>query len=191
MKASPVSFGRAIRINASVPVAKKIAEIANNSGLVSESVTEKGKSCALMAQTIFGDTYLPNGKAKVLELGKNEVYIFSGKEVANATSLLKEAKDIVKQDRDFVEMLPDRMMREARKAQYDRKHSCLEFYTKQKIRNLVENGGRNPRMSAIDVDVETIDSEIFGKREKIRSVTYASINGNSKELSKFEIDTIV
>ena len=82
MQVSSISFGRAIKVNASLSVAQKIAQEANVANYDDFSSNPKRKAMQEFLDKIFNDTQLPNGKARAVELADGNIYIFSGKEAA-------------------------------------------------------------------------------------------------------------
>ena len=77
MKTSPVSFGRAIKVNTSPETARLLVREAN----VKTPTTELQK----FAKTIFNDTDIH--RAKVVYITPDEVYIFSGEEAKKQSEI--------------------------------------------------------------------------------------------------------
>jgi hypothetical protein len=182
MKISPISFGRAIKVNSSERVADAIATAANvtNYGLPIEA--KEDKSLQRFSETIFNDTYLPNGKAKVIALAPGEIYIFSGKEAETATKITRQTSAQIDENNAFVNGLPDRYCRAEQREKYGRINQHLIESKNKKLAELAENGQDNGRKSQIDVEIETPD-EFFGLRpmEKIKKIIYTSTTPNIEE----------
>jgi len=137
MQISPISFGRAIKINAKPEIAQTIADAANGEMNIIGFPTEEEKALNSFAQKIFND--ITSKKESAVVLTSNEdVYIFSGKEAHKALSLIEETKNKIKKDNDFIYMLPDRICREKQQRIYDGKHEALTKFVKSKISSFIE-----------------------------------------------------
>ena len=151
MKISPVTFGRAIRVNSSLEVAKQIATAANAANYGDISSLPQTKELRKFISSIFNDTQLPNGRAKVVELAPEEIYIFSGREAAIETKVSQEAKAKIKENEDFVKMLPERITRRQQQIKYDNINEGIKKTTIAKIRGLLEDGINNQTTSTLDI----------------------------------------
>ena len=113
MNIFPVSFGRAIKLNTKdKQVAQRITEVANMANYeISKPVTREGKALQKFIETIFNDTHLSNGRARVIYGTNGDLYIFSGKEGAKAIEISEDTKNKIRENNEFVESLPDRYCR--------------------------------------------------------------------------------
>lgn len=137
MQVSPISFGRAIKINANPEIAQTIANAANGEMNIIGFPTEEEKALLSFTKKIFNDTASPSGQAIVLT-SSEDVYIFSGKEAQKTIELIEKTKKKIKADNDFVYMLPDRICREEQQRIYDGKHEALAKFAKSKISSFIE-----------------------------------------------------
>ena len=189
MQISPISFGRAIKINAPLPVAKKLAEDANIANYGDFSSNPKTKSMQKFLDKIFNDTQVPNGKARVVELDGN-VYIFSGKEAAEEERLTKEANAKIKANEEFVYWLPDRITRRQQQIKYENINQSILETTQTKKKRLVEDCENGKKNSTIDVHYQEIDDEKKGKRIKLIGLTYKTYSETSEEVRKLDFTKI-
>lgn len=182
MRISPISFGRAVKVNSTERVADALATAANITNYGTTTETKEEKSLQRFAETIFNDTYLPNGKAKVIALAPGEIYIFSGREAETATKIIRQTSAQIDENNAFVNGLPDRYCRAEQREKYGRINQNLIENKNKKLAELAENGQDNERKSQIDVEVETPD-DFFGLRPmgKIRKIIYTSTTPNIEE----------
>lgn len=187
MQVSSISFGRAIKVNAPLRVAKRIADEANVANYGDFSSNPKRKSMQEFLDKIFNDTQFPNGKARVVQLESNDIYIFSGKEAAEEERLVKESEAKIKANEEFVYWLPDRITRRQQQIKYENINQSIRETTQAKIRKLIENGEAGKRNSEIDVQLEEIVDDKKGKLLKLIGLTYKSHGTNKGEIKKLSL----
>lgn len=186
MQVSPVSFGRAIKVNVPLKVAQKIAQEANVANYDDFSSNPKRKAMQEFLDKIFNDTQLPNGKARAIKLD-NDVYIFSGKEAAQEEKLSQDANDKISANEKFVYWLPDRITRRQQQIKYDNINQSIRETTHSKIKALVEDGKNGRRNSSLDIHtVEAKDD----KKQRIliaTGITYKTTDGTVEEINKLDL----
>lgn len=188
MQVSPISFGRAIKVNASLPVAKKIAEEANVANYGDFSSNPKRKAMQEFLDKIFNDTQFPNGKAMAVELEDGDVYIFSGKEAAEETELFQSAMDKINANDEFVYWLPDRITRRQQRIKYDTINQSIKETTQAKIKKLVEDGKNGRRNSSLDIDVVEINDDYNKEKSLIvTGITYRTTDGTVDEVRRLDL----
>lgn len=176
MNISPVSFGRAIRVNTTPEVANELARAAN----VKTPTNELQK----YAKSIFDDTSIH--KAKVVVIEPNEVYIFSGKEAKSQTEISKDLRKKVKANNDLVKMLPLREVREERKHQAEVENYNLAYSAIYKMRSLVEDGINGRPFTTLDILSRTVKSQFFGNYDEIYDSLYTSNRDGKKEIMQYK-----
>ncbi len=187
MKISPISFGRAIKVNSTEKIADTIATAANHSNYGIDASIKSRTPLQKFAETIFYDTHLPNGKAKVITFGPDQVYIFSGKEADTASKLIRQTSAQIDKNNSFVNSLPDRICRAEQREKYGKINQELLADRNRKITSLVENGEDGERKSQIDVELEPIDdAPEFNSLRRIQKITYTSSSENTKEHIVYE-----
>ena len=177
MKTTPISFGRAIKVNSTPEIAKLIAKSAN----VSRPTTDLDR----FAKTIFSDTDVH--KAKVVMMSDDEVYIFSGEEAEKQEEISKKLKQKIKENDDLIAQLPDRITRDARKRQHEVENFSRLNFAIFKMRNLVEDGLNCRPFAKIDVETQTLDSPLFGQYDEIYNAKYTSVVGDKTETLEYYI----
>ena len=187
MQVSPVSFGRAIKVNTSVPVAKKIAEEANVANYCDFSSNPKQRALQEFLDKIFNDTQFPNGQARVVELDNGDVCIFSGKEAAAEATLSQEAKDKIKANEEFVYWLPDRITRRQQQIKYENINQSIRETTQAKIKRLLEDGKNGKRNSSLDIRTEEVKDDKKGTRLLITGLTYRTACGEVEQVKKLDL----
>ena len=182
MKISPISFGRAIKVNSTERVADALATAANVTNYGTTAETKEEKSLQRFSEIIFNDTYLPNGKAKVIALAPGEIYIFSGREAEAATKIIRQTSAQIDENNAFVNNLPDRYCRAEQREKYGEINQKLIERKNKKLAELTENGQANRRKSQIDIEFEQKE-DIFGLKptSKIRRIVYSSTTPNIEE----------
>ncbi len=182
MKISPVSFGRAIKINSNANIAQRIVDAANGNICILGFPTEKEKAINEFSQKIFNDTYLSNGSARVVQTSPEDVFIFSGKEAELATKLIKDANSRINENNKFVDLLPDRICRAEQKKIYEKQNKMIQELTLSRLFELVENGQVNKRVSVIDVEFdEDCENPKKASFSQVKKLTYTSCENDVKE----------
>lgn len=181
-----VSFGRAIKINTTPTIAKKIAQEANVANYGDFSSNPQTKSMQKFLDKIFNDTQFPNGQARVVELDGN-IYIFSGKEAAEEERLTKEAKAKIKANEEFVYWLPDRITRRQQQIKYENINQSIIETTQTKRKRLVEDGENGRKNSVIDVQYQEINDNKKGKRIRLTGLTYRTSSETNEEVRKLDL----
>ena len=176
MNISPVSFGRAIKVNATVEQANMFAQAANTKSPSNE--------LQKFAKTIFNDTAIHRAKVVVIE--PDEVYIFSGEEAKKQSEISADLKAKVKANDDLVKMIPLREVREKRKHQAEVENYRTLHHAIYRIRSLVEDGINCKPLSTLDISSRTIKSQFFGNYDEISGATYTSNKDGKKETLKYE-----
>lgn len=191
MNISPISFGRAIKLNTQdKQVAHRIVEIANMSNYeISKPVTQEGKELQRFIELIFNDTYLPNGKARVICNSNGDLYIFSGKEGSKALEILDETKSKIDRNSEFVESLPDRYCREHQCGQYKVIAQQLIAERNRKILSLVEDGNRGVK-STLDIECSEFKRRNRATRTIIDKITYKITTPDLEETRVFDRQNI-
>lgn len=187
MQVSHVSFGRAIKVNASLSVAQKIAQEANVANYDDFSSNPKRKAMQEFLDKIFNDTQLPNGKARAVELADGNVYIFSGKEAAEEEKLRKEATAKIKANDEFVYWLPDRITRRQQQIKYENINQSIIETTQTKINRLIENGKNGRKNSSLDIHTQEIKDDKKVNRLMITGLTYKTTNGDVEDVRKLDL----
>ncbi len=173
MNISPVSFGRAIKVNSTPQDANMLAQSAN----VRYPSTELQK----FAKGIFNDTDIH--RAKVIVIEPNEVYIFSGEEAKKQCEISADLRAKVKANDDLVKMIPLREVREQRKHQAKVENYQMLHHAIYKMRSLVEDSINSRPHSTLDITSRTMNHKIFGEYEEIASATYTRTeNGKTEKL---------
>ena len=192
MNISPVTFGRAIRINTKdKEVAQRIADIANMTNYeITKPSTEEGKALQKYLENIFNDTHLPNGRARVVSSQNGDIYIFSGKEGSKAFEIAEKTKEKIRENKEFVESLPDRYCREYQRRHYAVLNQQLFADRNRHILSLVEDGNKNPQKSLIDVKCSTIQNPDDSKVTFIDQIIYTSSNADSDDIRIFDRENI-
>lgn len=187
MNISPVSFGRAIRINTQdKAVAQRIAEVANMTNYeITKPSTSEGRAMQRFIENIFNDTHLANGKARVVSGTSGDYYIFSGKEAAKAHEIVEETKQQIIEENKFVESLPDRYCRKRQRGEYYVKHQQLFADRNRKILNLVEDGRKGAK-TIIDVDSTTFKNDDNSETTIIDRLTYKYSQDDAVDVRIFE-----
>ena len=187
MNISPVSFGRAIRINTKdKAVAQRIAEIANMTNYeITKPTTSEGRALQRFVENIFNDTHLVNGKARVVSGSCGDFYIFSGKEAAKAQEIVETTKQQIIEENKFVESLPDRYCRKQQRGEYYVKHQQLFADRNRQILNLVEDGRKGIK-TIIDVDSTTFKNDDKSETTIIDRLTYKSSQDDAVDVRIFE-----
>ena len=139
MQVSSISFGRAIKINTSPEIAKRIAKRANVANYDDFSTNPKIRRMEEFLSDIFNDTQLPNGKARVVELEDNDVYIFSGREAEAEEKLRKEAEEKYKQEQ-MEEMQQEKAKLEEERAESAKMMAELQALKAQLEQQKMQNG---------------------------------------------------
>ena len=188
MNISPVTFGRAIRINTSdKEVAQRIAEIANMTNYeITKPSTEEGKAMQKFIENIFDDTHLPDGRARVVSGSNGDIYIFSGKEGAKAYEISENTKTKIRENKEFVESLPDRYCREHQRMHYAVLNQQLFADRNRHILSLVEDGNKNPQKSLIEVNCSTIKNPDDTQVKIIDQIIYTTRKNNADEVRIFD-----
>lgn len=187
MQISSVSFGRAIKVNTTSSIAKKLAQEANVANYGDFSVNPKRKEMQKFLDKIFNDTQYPNGQARVVEIEPDEVYIFSGKEAAEEARLLKEADAKIKANNEFVYWLPDRITRRQQQIKYENINQSIMETTQTRIKRLTEDGEQGRKKSSLDVHIEEVKDDKKGKLSRLIGLTYKSESANSQEIRKLDL----
>lgn len=187
MNISSISFGRAIKVNTTPAIAKKIAESANVANYGDFSENPKRKEMEKFLDKIFNDTQYPNGQARVVELEPNDVYIFSGKEAAEEAKLRKEAEAKIKANEEFVYWLPDRITRRQQQIRYEHINQGILETTQTKIKKLVENGQNGNKDSSLDVHTEEIKDDKKGNLIRLTGLNYKSTDPSGAEIRKLDL----
>ncbi|MBQ8886981.1 MAG: hypothetical protein IJY61_04700 [Candidatus Gastranaerophilales bacterium] len=177
MNINPVSFGRAIKVNATVDSAKMISDAAN--------VKYPSTGLHRFAKSIFDDTNI--SPATVVELSSGEVYIFSGEEAKKQRAIFSDANKKIKENNDLVKMIPLWDVRQKRKLQVDVENYRIQHNANYKTRSLVEDGINCKPKSTLDIAIRTVKSQFFGEYEEVSSATYTSNRNGKKETFKYEV----
>ncbi len=187
MKIHPISFGRAIKVISTEKVADTIATAANYSNYGTDAYITERTPLQKFAKNIFNDTHLPNGKAKVITFGPDQVYIFSGKEAEAAAKLIRQTSDQIDKNIAFVNSLPDRICRAQQREKYSKINQELIADRNKKIVSFVEDGTEEKRHSQISVELEQIESvPDVNPTGGIQKAVYTSSAGNSREQIVYE-----
>lgn len=187
MQVSSISFGRAIKINTSSEIAKRIAQRANVANYDDFSTNPKIRRMEEFLSDIFNDTQLPNGKARVVELEDNDVYIFSGREAAEEEKLRKEAEEKIKANNEFVYWLPDRITRRQQQIKYENINQGILETTQTRIKRLIEDGEERRKNSSLDIHTEEIIDDKKGKLTRLVGLTYRSSDSSNAEVRKLDL----
>lgn len=173
---SPISFGRAIKINAPTKVADKIAKSANS--LVTLSSLDS------FTKSIFTDTYI--ARAKVVTIAPDEVYIFSGKEAQEQSKILRDLKEKIDKNDELISTFEDEEEDEKRKNQAIKEKYKEVYYAIFRMKKIVENGKSGSPKSTINVQLKTVKNPIFGTRDVIDEATYTSRKGSKVEKLEYK-----
>ena len=176
MNISPVSFGRAIKVNATTEQANMLAQAAN--------VKNPSNELQKFAKSIFDDTSIHRAKVVVIE--PDEVYIFSGEEAKKQSEISTDLKQKVKENNDLVKMIPLREVREKRKHQAEVENYRTLHHAIYRMRSLVEDGINCKPHSTLDISSRTVKSQFFGNYDEISNATYTSNRNGKKETFKYE-----
>lgn len=176
MNINPVSFGRAIRVNATVDAAQMVSDAAN--------VKYPSTGLHKFAKSIFDDTNI--SPATVVELSPDEVYIFSGEEAKKQRTIFADANKKIKENNDLLKMIPLWDVREKRKLQVEVENYRTMHHAIYKTRSLVEDGINCKPKSMLDIAIKTVKSQFFGEYEEVSSATYTSNRNGRKETFKYE-----
>ena len=187
MQVSSISFGRAIKVNASLPLAKRIAQEANVANYGDFSSNSKVKLMQEFLDKIFNDTQFPNGQARVVELENGDVCIFSGKEAAEEERLTKEANAKIKANEEFVYWLPDRITRRQQQIKYENINQSIRETTQTKINRLVEDGKNGRQDSVLDVQTEEVKYDKKEPRVRLTGFVYKTSGKNGSEVRKLDL----
>ena len=171
MNISPVSFGRAVKVNATPEVARMLVREAN----VKTPSTELQK----FAKSIFPDTNIH--RAKVVAITPDEVYIYSGKEAMEQYKVSTELKQKIKENEDFIKQLPDRITRQKRKEENEVENYARLNYAIFKMRSLVEDGLSGRPKTEVDISTRTVKSQFFGIYDEIESVVVSTTKEGKTE----------
>ena len=187
MQVSQISFGRAIKINTSPAIAKRIAKRANVANYDDFSNNPKIKEMELFLDKIFNDTQFPQGQARVVEFSPDEVYIFSGREAAEEEKLRKEADAKIKENENFVYWLPDRITRRQQQIKYENINKGILETTQIRIKRLIEDGEDGRKKSSLDIHTEEVIDDKKGKLTKLVGLTYKSSDSSNEEVRKLDL----
>ena len=182
-----VSFGRAIKVNTTPAIAKKIAQSANVANYSDFSVNPQRKKMEKFLDKIFNDTQYPNGQARVVEFAPDDVYIFSGKEAAEEAKLRNEAEAKIKANEDFVYWLPDRITRRQQQIRYENINQSILETTQTKIKRLVEDGQNGKRKSSLDIHTEEVKDDKKRKLIRRTGLTYKSSDSSGADVKKLDL----
>lgn len=187
MNISPVSFGRAIKLNTTdKQVAQRIAEIANMSNYeISKPATREGKALQRFIEGIFNDTHIANGKARVVYGQNQDLYIFSGKEGAKAHDIAAETKEKIQKNNEFVESLPDRYCRDAQRQHYAVINQQHFAERNRHILSLVEDGNRGQK-STLDIECSNVQNANKIHTTIIDKIIYKTSDASSEETRIFD-----
>jgi hypothetical protein len=173
MKTSPVSFGRAIKVNTTPQIANMFAQAAN--------VKYPTNDLQKFAKSIFNDTDIH--KAKVVVIDPDEVYIYSGEEAKKQCEISTDLKNKIQSNEDLIKMLPNREVREQRKHQAKVENYSTLHHAIYKMRSLVEDGINCRPLSTLDISYRTHKSQFFGEYDEISNVKYSkTIKGETEKL---------
>lgn len=168
---SPISFGRAVKVNAPIEVANKIAKSANSPIGISKF--------DMFAKSIFTDTNI--AKAKVVSVGSDEIYIFSGEEAKQRAEILKDLREKIDKKDELIAKLPDDEQSEKQKYRTMREKYGDIYCAIFQMRKMVENGKHGRPKSSINVQLKNVKKPIFGDCSVIDKVTYKSKKGSKIE----------
>lgn len=187
MNIFPVSFGRAIKLNTKdKQVAQRITEVANMANYeISKPVTREGKALQKFIETIFNDTHLSNGRARVIYGTNGDLYIFSGKEGAKAIEISEDTKNKIRENNEFVESLPDRYCRENQRRHYAVINQQYLAERNRHILSLVEDGNRGQK-SSLDIECSEIKDKDKTTRTIIDKITYTTSSPLTEETKVFD-----
>ena len=177
MNIPPVSFGRAIRVNATPEVAKMITDAAN----IRNPITGLQR----FAKCIFDDTKIQ--AATVISFSDDEVYIFSGEEAKTQHNIATNANKKIKENNDLVKMIPLWDVRQKRKRQVDVENYRIQHNANYKTRSLVEDGINCKPKSTLDIATGTVKSQFFGNYEEVSIATYTSNRNGKKERFEYKV----
>lgn len=173
---SPISFGRAVKINAPIEIANKIAKSANS------PVTVSGIDS--FAKSIFTDTNI--AKAKVVSVNPNEVYIFSGEEAKQQSKILKELKEKIDKSDELISSFSDDDTDEISKNKAIKDKYKEVYYAVYKMAKLMENGKGGRSKSLIDVQLKSVKIPLLGNINVIDKATYTSKKYSKAEVINYE-----